>query len=170
MKRVICLIVLTLAAGATGVYAQGTKIGVVDADDVIQRSSKGKAFFAEYQRFTKAKQDELKALFDAFKEKQKDLQARAASMSDDKKKEAGMELQRMQTDLKRKQEDAQRETNKKLQSKLDQFQKELAPLIRQVALEMKLDLVLNYGPQSNIVFIGDRVNITNAVIAKYDRM
>ena len=159
--------IMTMALFASAVFAQ-TAIGVVDADVVIQKSAKGKAFFEQYQNVIKQKQDEIKAMVDSFQAQQKDLQAKAASLSPDKAKEMRDELTRMQTDIKRKQEDAQRETESQLNDKLNEFRKELAPLIREIATEKGLDLVINYGPNSNLVYISDKVNITNDVIAKYD--
>ena len=169
MKKFISFILLA-ALGATAFAHEGTRVGIVDADLVIQDSAKGKAFFAEYENIIKAKQTEIKAKRDELVEKQKDAQAKAASLSDDKKIELGRELERMQTDLKRMREDAERETQGVLNARLDEFRKELAPLIRQVAQDKNLDMVLNYGPNSNLVYFSDAVNITADVIKKYDEM
>ena len=150
--------------------AQGTKIGVVDAETVVQKSVKGQAFFEEVKKFNQGKADEIDTLIKTFNEKQKDAQAKAASMSEDKRQEVGLELQRMQTDIKRKREDAERESKLKVNGGLDAIQKELMPLVRQVALEKGLDLVINYGQQTGIVFFSEKIDITSDVIAKYDEM
>ena len=169
MKKFISSILL--AALAATVFAhEGTRVGIVDADLVIQDSAKGKAFFDEYENIIKAKQVEIKAKRDELVEKQKDAQAKAASLSDDKKIELSRELERMQTDLKRMREDAERETQGMLNARLDEFRKELAPLIRQVAQDKNLDMVINYGPNSNLVYFSDAINITADVIKKYDEM
>lgn len=167
MMRKTLFATLLIALAGSFATAQ-TKIGVVDADVVIQRSAKGKAFFEQYQGLIKQRQDEIKAMVDNYRAQEKDLQAKAASLSADKAREMRDQLQRMQTDIKRKQEDAEAEAQKTLNDKLDEFRKELAPLIRQIAQEMSLDLVINYGPNSNLVYISDNVNITDDVIQKYD--
>lgn len=168
MKKLILCALLLLAFGIHNLAAQSTKVGIVDADAIIQQSAKGKAFFDEYQRFTNSKRDEINRLVEDYRAKEKDAQAKAASLTEEKRQEIASELQRMQTDIKRKQEDAKRESQMKLNEKLETFQRELAPLIRQVAIEMGLDLVLNYGPQSSIVYFSDAINITDDVIRKYD--
>lgn len=147
-----------------------TKIGVVDADQVIQRSAKGKAFFDQYQVLVQQRRDEINAMVEQFRAQQKDAQAKAASLTEEKRAELQVELQRMQTDIKRKQEDAERETKLKLNDQLERFQKELAPLIRQVAQEQGLELVMNYGPNSDMIYFSDNINITNLVIQKYDAL
>ncbi len=170
MKNLFFGLLVWLAFSANDLKAQGTIIGVVDADAVVQKSIKGKAFFDEINAFQLAKRNKLDAMVTQYQDKSKDAQAKAASMSETKRQEVALELQNMQTQIKRSQEDAERESQMKINDGLEQMQKELAPLIRQVALEMGLDLVLNYGPNSNIVYMNDKVNITENVIRKYDEM
>ena len=165
-KLAIALVAISTFAGFG--FAQGTKIGVVDADVVIQKSAKGKKFFDEYQVFAKSKKDSIDAQIEAYRAAEKDYNAKSGSLSEDKRLESYQALERQQTDIRRMQEDAKRESEAKLSVGLDKFRKELAPLIRQVAQEMGLDLVLNYGPNSNMVYFSDTINITDAVIAKYD--
>ena len=166
MKKLMVIFVLSLPVSL--VMAQGSKVAVVDADVVIQKSVKGKKFFEDYQNFAKGKSGEIEVMVEQYKTQEKDYNAKVASLSEDKRKDLASELQRLSTEIKRKQEDAKRESDDMLETALDQFRKELGPLIRQVALEKNLDLVLNYGPQSNLVFFSDAINITDDVIKKYD--
>ncbi len=160
---------LIVAAGfAPLALAQGNRIGVVDADVVIQKSAKGKTFFEEYNVFIAGKEGEMKTMIDSYREKEKDFQAKQASLSEEKSKAMAVELQNLQTDIKRQREDAERESRQRLNEALDNFRKELMPLIRQVAQEKQLDLVLNLGPKSNMAYINPQINITEAVIMKYD--
>ncbi len=168
MKLKDLLFISIIAMSSLAIAHEGTKVGVVDADIVIQKSAKGKAFFDEYQAFVTGKEEEIKTMMEGYRAQEKDFQAKQASLSDDKRRAMAIELQRLQTDIKRKQEDAQRETKSMLNNRLEQFRKELAPLIRAVAQEKGLDLVINFGPNSNLVYISETINITEAVIKKYD--
>jgi outer membrane protein len=170
MKNLLLCLFVMLVLSAVTTSAQGIKVGIVDADVVIQKSAKGKKFFAEMQEFNQEKKSQLEGMVNNFESKQKDAQAKAASMNEEKRREVGLELQRLQTAIKRAQEDAERERQKKLNNGLERIQKELGPLIRQMALEKGLDLVLNRGAQSGIVFMSERINITNDVIRKYDEL
>jgi outer membrane protein len=166
-KKIVTTIAMLVFATA-GVLAQGAKVAVVDADKVIQESLKGKAFFEEFQAFIEKMRQELEADVDRYRVAENDLQAKLASLSEEKRKEEAAKLQRMQTELKRKQEDANMERERRLQEGLDVFRNELRPLIRQVALAKGLDLVMNFGPNSNLVFFNDAVDITKDVIKEYD--
>lgn len=170
MKKTNFTLLLALCLAPTLALAQGPKIGVVNANRVVQECKKGKAFFNELEGFKKKKDDEIKELVTSLQNKQKDAQAKAASMSEDKKRDTVRDLEGMERDIKRRGEDAQRETTAKLNEGLERFQRELGPLIRQIALEQGLQLVFNDGPSSGIVFRDPSVDITDAVIKKYDEM
>ncbi|CAM2007283.1 OmpH family outer membrane protein [Acanthopleuribacter pedis] len=167
LKKVITSLIV-LSALCMPALAQGTKVAIVDADVIVQKSQKGKAFFEEFQKFTEGKRTEIEKMVEGFQAKQKDLQAKAASMSEDKKKESAMELQRLQTEIQRAQEDAKRESDLRLNTALERFRKEIAPLVRQVAIEKGIDMVLNNGPNTGLVYFSDAVNLTDAVIKAYD--
>ena len=167
-KCVLMLAVMTFSA--LTLAHEGSKIGVVDADVVIQKSIKGKKFFEEYNQLGQTRKGEIDTMIEAYRAQEKDLQAKAASLSEEKAKAMRTDLQKMQTDIKRKQEDAEQEIQAFFNDRLNQFRKELAPLIRQVAQEKSLDMVINYGPQSSLVYFSESINITEDVIKKYDEM
>lgn len=150
--------------------AANSKIGIVDADMVVQKSKKGVKFFSELQAFNEKKKQEVNELVESYREQQKDAQAKAANMSEDEVREVTKELQDFQTKIKRAQEDANREAQTKFNQGVEGFRKELAPIIRQVSIEQKLDAVFNFSPNSNIVFFSDSVNITDLVIEKFDQV
>ena len=51
----------------------------------MQKSARGKAFFEELNKFRDAKTAEIDGLIKEYQDKQKDAQAKAASLSEDKK-------------------------------------------------------------------------------------
>lgn len=149
---------------------QGTKVGIVDADTVIQESNRGKAFLNELDIFSQARRQDLQTMADKRDSLMKDLQAKAASMSKANLESSRKEINQLEVDIKRKQEDATREAEIKLKTGLDEIRNEMVPLIRQVAIEKDLDMVLNMGPQSQVVYFHERIDITKDVIKKYDEM
>ena len=168
MKFVFTLVLFLSSVAA--ISAQATKVGVVDPNTVIQQSKKGKAFFTAHQAFITQKRNELNKDAEAIRTKQKDLQAIASTMSEESKREEAAKLQRMERDLKRKQEDSQAEVTRRLNAKLESMQKEIAPLVRQVAKEKGLNLVLLNNPNTGIFYFDSTIDITNDVIKKYDEM
>ncbi|MCB0501733.1 MAG: OmpH family outer membrane protein [Bacteroidetes bacterium] len=169
MKHLIFSMALLFCLGTNNLIAQGTKIGVVDANQIIEESNKGKVFFQEMQQFKITKEKEIEEMHKHYLERQKDAQAKAASMTEEKRSEIAFELEQMQKDIKRTQEDAERAFQQKLNERLEIFQREITPLIRQVSIEKGIDLVLDYNAGSNIVYMDDKINITKDVIAKYNQ-
>ena len=159
---------LCLCFSGSFVLAQGHKVGVIEADLVIQNTAKGKAFFKEMEDLQSKRAAELQGLLDALKAKRDDLESKAASMSPEKRETSGLELQRMQKDLKRREEDAKAEVNQRLKTGLDDFQNKIIPIVSEVAQELGVDIVLNFGPGSEIVYVSENIKITQAVIRKFD--
>ena len=168
MKYLILCLAFSLNFNVHHLMAQGTVIGVVDANRVIEESIAGKAFFKEMEDFSQKKKNEIERLVTIYENIEKDYRAKLASLSEDKRQEFNLLLQDKAKDIKRKQEDAEREYQLKLNKELDRFQLELYPLIRQIALEKGLDLVLNNSSNTDIVFVSERIDITQDVITKYD--
>lgn len=160
---------LTLAAAlvAASAFAQ-TNVGVVNIDAVIQQSAKGKAALATIEDFRARKQDELQAMVKQYQDKQQEAQAMAASLSDDKRRELSAELQSMQTNLQRAREDAQREGQRRTNEVLEDLDRQLGPLVSQVAQAKNLQLVLQLRPELGIVFVDPAIDITADVIARFD--
>jgi len=107
-KKILLMMIAALFPAIT--LAQTMKIGVVNAEAVVQKSARGKAFFDQLNKFRDDKTAQIEAMIKDFNDKQKDAQAKAASLSDDKKQEISLQLQKMQTDIKRTTEDAERES------------------------------------------------------------
>ncbi|MCB1050964.1 MAG: OmpH family outer membrane protein [Acidobacteria bacterium] len=168
-KHLTSLIGLILLAGSLSAFAQaGTKIAVVDAEMVIQNSIKGKRFFKQMEDFGKNRTDSIKAKVDAYKEKEKELQTKLSSLSEDKRKSMGLELQKMETEIKRMQEDAKRESDVMINDALDKFRRELIPVIESVATSKSVDMVFNIGPGTNIAYVNKAIDLTADVVKAYD--
>jgi len=170
MKNYAKQIMITAALAFSGVtMAQGVSgLGIVDAEAVIQNSIKGKRFFQEMDDFGKQRSQQIEAKVAEFRDLEKEYKTKFNSLSEEKRATITTDLQNLELDIKRMREDAKREQDRKVNQALDNFRKELAPLIRMVAEEKGLDIVFNHGPQSNLVFFTKKVDITEDVVKKYD--
>jgi Skp family chaperone for outer membrane proteins len=74
----------------------------------------------------------------------------------------------MQTDIQRAQEDAQREGQSRTNAVLESLDSQLGPIVRQVAEEKNLHLVLQFRPDLDIIFVDPSIDITADVIAKFN--
>ena len=160
----ICL----MAFSFVGFSQDSIRIGIVNGDVVIQNSIKGKRFFEKFKVFNEQKTAEIKSKVDIFQQKDKDLQAKAQSLSEDKRQAMAKELQVLQTEIKRMQEDAKRESDSMFNDGLAVFQKELAPIIQELAKQEGFDIVINDGPGSNFLYYSAKVNITGKIVELYD--
>lgn len=157
--------------GAPFAFAyQGTKVGMIDADRVVQESQKGKAFLAKLDAMSSDKKNEIQAKTTVLQGLENDLQTKAASLSQANLQKIRDDITSLRKELDRMTSDAERVMDRELTEGLDEIRKEMMPIIREVAIEKNLDLVLNLGPKSPVVYFHDRINITNDVIKKYDEL
>jgi len=163
------LVLLLVCCGAPLAFAyQGTKVGMIDADKIVQESQRGKAFLAKLDTMSNAKRQELEAKSEELKALENDLKIKSASLSAANLQEIKDKTVNLRKEIERMRSDAERIMDRELNEGLDEIRKEMLPIIRQVAIEKNLDLVLNLGPKSQVVYFHDRINITNDVIKKYD--
>lgn len=167
MKKfgVFCAIVLGFLFTGS-VFAQ-TKVAVLDADQVILQSQKGKAFLKELDAFAKQKDAAIKKKVAEFQQLQKEYRAKAPSLSEDKAMEMQKKLSDMQIEIKRMQDDAKREFQLKQTKGFEKFRKILQPIVEQIAKEKGIDIVFSRA-QSGIAYHSPAVDITQEVIKRFD--
>ena len=149
---------------------EGAKIGVVDADVVIQKSAKGQAFFEEYQQFIQTKEDKIKAMIETYQTQKKIYKPRPPVFPRTRRSICSATSRKWKpiSNANRKMRRVKPRTCSMNGSSFSA--KNSPPLIRQVANDLNLDIVMNHGPQSALVFVKETVIITENVIKKYDEM
>ena len=165
-KLMVAVVVLAGLMVAANAQAQ-TKIGVVDADQVIYESAKGKAFLKELETFAKQKDDQMKQIVTEAQTLQKEYQSKLASLSEDKRVEMEKQLSDYQIRVKRMQDDAKREFGMKQQEGFERFRRILQPIVETMAKERALDIVFSRA-QSGIVYLSPAVDLTPEVVKKFD--
>lgn len=165
-KLMVAVVVLAGLLAAANVQAQ-TRIGVVDADQVIYQSAKGKAFLKELETYAKQKDEEIKGVVAEAKTLQQEYQSKLASLSEDKRLDMEKQLGNYQTRIQRMQEDAKREFTIKQQTGFERFRKILQPIVEAMAKEKGLDIVFSRA-QSGIVYLSPAVDLTPEVVKKFD--
>jgi len=165
MKK-LSVVVLALVAliSSSAVIAQ-SRIGVVDADQVVYKSVKGKALLQGLQNLAQQKQNEIKQVVAEAQQTEKEYKTKLASLSDEKKLAMQKKLSDYQTRIKRMQEDAKRELQIKQKEGFEKFQKLLQPIIDQLAKEKNIDVVFSRA-QSGIVYISPRADLTAEAIKR----
>ena len=166
MNRLVLVMICCCAPFALGF--QGTKVGMIDADRIVQESNKGKAFLASLDEMSKNLKNDIQTKTGELQTLESDLKTKAVSLSENNLRELENKVTGLRTEIQRMNSDAERKMETALNDGLDVIRKEMIPIIRSVAIEKNLDLVLNLGPKSQVVYFHDRIDITDLVIEKYN--
>lgn len=143
------------------------KIAFFVLDHVVQNSVRAKKVFAEMEVVGKNLQDRLQSRGEQLKQKAKQMES--PSLSDEGRAKLQREMQDEEIAFKRMQEDSQSQFNKVRDQAFATFQKEIDPVLRETAKELKLQIVLNY--QQGMLAYGDDVwmlSFSSEVAKRYD--
>ena len=167
MKKLSIAVLTLLTIMATPAVMAQTRVGVVDAQQVLYKSQKGKAFLNKMNQYVKSKQDAIKQVVTEAQQAEKEYKTKLASLSDEKRLTMEKKLSDYQTRIKRMQEDAKREFQIKQKEGFDKFQKILQPIVQKLAKERNLDVVFSLA-QSGIVYLSPSADLTAEVIKRVD--
>ena len=163
--RAVALVLFALL-GADAALAQ-QKIGVIDVSRILQDSDAGKAAITRLEEAGKAKEQELMAQKKEFD----DLQARYSetrlTLAEDKLAEMQKQIEDMTIDLRRAQDDAQREFQKLQTEAFGEIERQVLPIINAVGKEMGFSLIFNKF-ESGLVYADDAVDMTDLVIQRFN--
>ena len=163
-----------LAGGASAqtapVTATGGKIGVIEVQKIVQESAIGKESLARVQKMQQAKQEDLAKRQKELRDMEQKIQEQGKSLSEDAMEKLQKDYQAKALDLKRFQDDAQRELEESQRKELGELEKRIMPVINEVAREQGYALVFNKF-NSGLLFADDKsVDLTEAVITKFNSM
>lgn len=160
------------AAGAQSAGAQGTgattgstKIAIIDIERIAAESNAGKELFAQL----KAENDKIQEEAQKKQQEIQDLQTKLNSeiLSQDAKVRLSRDIERKKTEAQRWLQDAQSDFETKRQEGEAKFQKTLEPVVRQVASENGIGLILRATP--GLTFVLDpQLDISSLVVQKLD--
>ena len=161
-----------LAGGASAqtapVTATGGKIGVIEVQKIVQESAIGKESLARVQKLQQAKQEDLAKRQKELRDMEQKIQDQGKSLSEDAMEKLQKDYQAKALDLKRFQDDAQRELEESQRKELGELEKRIMPVITEVAREQGYALVFNKF-NSGLLFADDKaVDLTDAVITKFN--
>jgi len=181
MKRIVTLAAGVLAAAVAGApaFAQtaaapvpaaagNSKIGVIEVQRIVQESAIGKESLARVQKLQQAKQDDLVKRQKELRDLEQKIQDQGKSLSEDAMEKAQKDYQAKAVELKRFQDDAQRELEEAQRKELGELEKRIMPVINEVAREQGYQLVFNKF-NSGLLFADDKsVDLTDSVITRFN--
>lgn len=161
-------VIATAALVALPASAQSAqKVGVIEVQRIVQDSAVGKESLARIQKVSTAKQEDLTKRQTELRDLEKRIQEQGKSLSEEAMEKLQKDYQAKALDLKRFQDDAQRELEELQRKELTELEKKVLPVIEAVSKELGYSLVFNKF-QSGLLYADDAVDITAAVITKFN--
>ncbi len=145
------------------------KIGVLNVFRVIAECAEGKQANEEYERKFQAKRDELARQQKELQDLQQQLQSQSRTLNDESRAALSRSIDAKTTDLKRSQEDAEKEFNDLRREIFNRIGNKLAPVVQQYAKEYSFTFILDSSNQANqIVYSDPAIDVTDDIIKRFD--
>lgn len=158
--------VLAMAILTLSLYAfSEVKIGIINAQAVVENTKKGQRIQVELEALGKAKQAEMKKMQDELTLLEKEIASPALNAETRDKKTRQVQDKRI--NLQRYLEDAQKEVQAKTQSELMNFQKEIMPLIQEIGKAQGFSVIFDVT-SAGIAYFDNTLDITSLVVKAVD--
>lgn len=163
MKQItICMLILLLVSAY--VYSE-TKVGVVNANEIMMKTKKGNTIRAKIEAMQKEKQQQGLALQEEIKKLQQALASPALNAETrDSKTE---ELNQKEISLKRFAEDSQNELERAFQKELYDMEQLIMPVIQEIGKSKGFTVILDMQ-KGGLVYFDATIDITADVIQAFD--
>lgn len=158
------------AAGLAGAAAQETgRLGMINSQEVLERSVEGKRALAQFQAADKKYADGITRLDDQIKQLQNRLSAQRLTLTVETAAGIQADIQKKQTERQRAVEDATRVMQELQATTFDRIQRELMPIIEQVRKDKGLDLIFDMA-RPGTVFFSPSIELTDEIVRRYDAL
>lgn len=164
-------LVLPVAARAQQPAAQPAagpiKIAIIDTEKILLSSATGKKALADLKKLQEQKEGEIRAKAAELKDLQTKITEGRLSLAQDKLAEMGKQYEEKEIALRRFQDDATRELNKKRDEILAKIDEQVMPVINKTGKELGYTLIFRKF-ESGLIYADEAVDITNVIIQRLD--
>lgn len=168
--RILALLALcaaTVLAGAALAQQGSGKIGMINSQEVLEKSAEGKKAIAQIQAADKRYTDQITALDDQIKQLQGRLSAQRLTLTAEAAAGIQADIQKKQTDRQRSVEDASQAMQQLQGNLLTKIQAELMPLVEKLRADKNLDMIFDLT-KSGTVYFNPVLDLTAELIQRYD--
>ena len=148
-------------------FPAGAKMGFVNLQAIAQLTADGKAAAAKVNALATKKQTEGADKAKALQANQTKLQTGGALMSDAARGQLEKEIERMQVDGQRFEQDAQAELNELQQELQQDFQKKLLPVLEAISKEKGIQVLFSAG-DAGVIWIEPGIDLTMEAVKRMD--
>ena len=160
---ILCIAMMLLTGG--GFAADVAKIGILDAQRVLEISSAGKAAQARIKEEGTQRTEDLKKKAEEFKSLEQQLQREAMVMSQEKRDDKSRELKIRKVEIEDLQKKYSREMSQMQQELLSRIQADIVKLAQEIGKEDGYLLILT---KENAVYYPSSIDVTDKLIESYN--
>jgi outer membrane protein len=156
------------AAPAAAPAASGLiRVAVIDTEKILLSSNAGKKVVADLKRLQEQREKELAARAAELKDLQTKINDGRLSLAQDKLADLSKQYEEKEIAIRRAQDDATRELNKKRDEMLAQIDQRVMPVINQVGKDLGYTLIFRKF-ESGLIYADEAIDITSVVIQRLD--
>ncbi len=148
-------------------FLAGAKVGFVNLQAIAQLTTEGKAATAKVNALAQKKQTEGADKAKALQTSQTRLQTSGNVMSDAARAQLEKDIERMQVEGQRFEQDAQAELNELQQELQKEFQDKLMPVLTALAKEKGLHVLFSAG-DAGVIWIEEGIDLTLEAVKRMD--
>ena len=148
-------------------FPADAKVAYVDLNTIATASKEGQAAGVKIKDLQAKKTAELEGKQKQLQSAQQKLEQGGAVLSESARAQQAKEVERLQTELTRLGQDAQKEVQEFTQELQLEFQQKLLPVIEQVAKAKNLHFILSIA-DAGVVWVDAGLNVTADVVAALD--
>jgi Skp family chaperone for outer membrane proteins len=165
--KISLLALLVTSLVFVGFAQESVKVGIVNSNEVIQKSTEGKAVMAQLQEKDKANSSKLTSMDEKIRELETKLNTQRLTLTQESILQLNSDLERKRTERKRFAEDTLRELQELRFRLFTRVQDEVIPIIEGLGKEKNLDIIFDLA-NSGAVYFKPSIDLTAEVIKRYD--
>jgi outer membrane protein len=165
--KIALLALLVTFLALTGIAQESVKLGIVNSNEVIQRSTEGKAVMAQLQDKDKDNSSKLAAMDEKIRDLETKLNTQRLTLTQESLLQLNSDLEKRRTDRKRFAEDSLKELQELRYRLFTKVQDEVIPIIEGLGKEKNLDIIFDLA-NSGAVYVNPAIDLTEEVIKRYD--
>jgi outer membrane protein len=159
------------SAPATTTAGGGTKVGTINIQEAIFGSNEGQRDMQALQKKYEPKQAELKSQNDELEALKKQLDTQGSKLNEDAAATLKKQIESKQKSFDRSLQDFQEEGGNQQQEIASRILQKMAPMIVKYSQDNGFGIIVDTSkpwPQSNVLWWGEAVDITKAVVDAYN--
>ena len=165
-KFIAAVTMIAVCGGFAALYAQA-KIGVINSQDVLEKSAEGKKVIARIQERDKQYQAGITKLDDDIRQLQTRLNTQRLTLTEEAALQMQADLDKKNTDRKRMAEDAYAGMQDLTNRLFKKIQDELIPIVEALGKERGYEIIFDLQ-KSGAAWFSPAIDVTAEVIKRYD--